>query len=215
MNAGIDHDEVVLLPRSERIRASAILERAFAQDAMWMALLPDAEARERALPVMWKAVVAYCQTYGIVHTTAGREGVACWAAPGREQTTVWRTLRAGGLFIRFAMSLPAGSRRRLLDALAWMDACHRQAMPEPHGYLWALGVDPAYQGRGIGSRLLVPGLELADRASVPCYLETQTESNVAFYRRRGFTVLSEDDVPGFGVHLWMMRRDSREPVGTA
>jgi len=42
---------------------------------------------------------------------------------------------------------------------------------------------------------------------LPCYLETETERNVAFYAKLGFEVLNRLDFPGTPVHLWTMRRD--------
>ena len=64
----------------------------------------------------------------------------------------------------------------------------RRHPPQPYWYLENVGVEPALQGRGIGTRLLAPVLALADAAGQPCYLETQTERNVAWYRALGFEV---------------------------
>jgi GNAT superfamily N-acetyltransferase len=63
-----------------------------------------------------------------------------------------------------------------------------------------LGVGPEWQGQGVGSQLLQSVLARADADGVPCYLETGTEPNLRFYRRHGFEVAIEDDVPG-GIHF--------------
>ena len=57
---------------------------------------------------------------------------------------------------------------------------------EPHWYLSLLVVDPDWQRRGFGSRLIRPGLAAADEEGLPCYLETQKEANLAWYARFGF-----------------------------
>jgi ribosomal protein S18 acetylase RimI-like enzyme len=80
-------------------------------------------------------------------------------------------------------------------------------MSRPHWYLMALGVDPPYQGQGIGGRLLQPALVRADEERIPCYLETQTERNVGFYQQRGFNVVSEGEVPGYSLRIWVMVRE--------
>ena len=83
------------------------------------------------------------------------------------------------------------------------------ALPEqPYWYLGLLAVEPAAQGRGVGSALVRTGLERADRDGVPTFLETGTQPNVAFYERLGFGVTDEILLPGGPTH-WGMTR----PVG--
>jgi GNAT superfamily N-acetyltransferase len=79
-------------------------------------------------------------------------------------------------------------------------------MPEPHDYLFILGVEPEQHGRGLGGALLTA--LLADRTpGLPCYLETFNPLNVPFYERRGFRVAGEGVVPGTAIRLWGMRHD--------
>ena len=88
----------------------------------------------------------------------------------------------------------------------FVDNLHRRLVPYPHWYLQIIGVDPAYQGQGFSSRLLRPVLERIDRERMPCFLETNTEKNVAIYRRFGFEVVSEDKLPGTEVTSFAMLR---------
>jgi hypothetical protein len=53
--------------------------------------------------------------------------------------------------------------------------------------------------------LLELGTSQADAAGIPCYLETGTESNVAYYSKRGFEVTGQADVLGFTLY-GMLRR---------
>ena len=78
---------------------------------------------------------------------------------------------------------------------------------EPHAYLAALGVSPAFSGQGVGSALVQAGTVRADAAQQLCYLETFSEQNVRFYERHGFEVTSSGDVliPG-GPPFWFMKR---------
>jgi len=72
-----------------------------------------------------------------------------------------------------------------------------KAVKGPHWYLMAVGTSPSRQGTGLGSSLLQLGTSKADAAGIPCYLETATESNVAFYSKRGFEVTGEANLFGF------------------
>ena len=86
-------------------------------------------------------------------------------------------------------------------------------MPGPHWYLWGLGVEPSEQGKGIGGALMLPILARAEAEGVPCYLETQNEANVPFYRKHGFEVVSDGEVPKRGLRVWAMVRAPR-PAAT-
>jgi hypothetical protein len=50
----------------------------------------------------------------------------------------------------------------------------------------------------------------ADRVGLPVYLETMTERNLGFYRRQGFEVVIETDLPD-GPRCWLMRRPPGRP----
>ena len=83
--------------------------------------------------------------------------------------------------------------RRLLAYDAVTQRLHHQHAPMPHWYLAAIGVEPAYQGRGLGSALMRPILNRADGQHVACYLETHREDNVRLYERHGLLTPSRSD----------------------
>ena len=83
-----------------------------------------------------------------------------------------------------------------------------------HAYLWFLGVATAAQGHGVGSRLLKTGTDRCDAQGLPAYLETQTERNVALYRRHGFEVLSEHRCRPDAPMMWSMWREPKAPEAT-
>ncbi len=202
-----DTRDPIPLTASQKGRAGRMLARAFMEDPAYTLILPDPAERERALQRLFGAVVGYCLVYGLVHTTPAVEGAACWLPPGNTEVTVWRMLRTGLGLQRAVARFPAQARSGFLATLAYMDDIHKREVPGPHWYLWALGVEPAQHGKGIGGRLLVPALAQADREGVPCYLETETEGNVAFYQKRGFHVVSDGLVPGQSLRIWTMLRE--------
>lgn len=87
-----------------------------------------------------------------------------------------------------------------------------------HSYLFVLGVEPAWQGRGIGAALLERFCERVDRAGAPGYLETDKASSVRLYERHGFGVEHEIEIAGLGgLRAWTMLRpphSSPAPSGT-
>jgi ribosomal protein S18 acetylase RimI-like enzyme len=96
---------------------------------------------------------------------------------------------------------------RLMALRADIDKHH--PMERPHIYLWFLGVTREAQGHGVGSRLLAHGTHRLDAAGQCAYLETQTERNIALYRRHGFEVISEHKARADAPPMWSMWREPR------
>jgi len=60
---------------------------------------------------------------------------------------------------------------------------------EPHWYLPVVGVDPMFQARGFGSRLMMHALERSDREKKLAYLESSNPRNLSLYIRCGFELM--------------------------
>lgn len=187
--------------------ASIVLARAFQNDPMMQYLIPDCKKRVRTLPGFLGGVVRYCSAYGEVHATPNRDGVACWLPPGNTVTPFHRMVKSGMVLAPVQLGLAGFGRLAALTS--YMDNLHERVVPQPHWYLWLLGVEPARRGGGIGGVLLEPTLAQADAEGLPCYLETHNDANVPFYERRGFKVVDAGDVPGRGLRVWTMLRPPR------
>lgn len=199
-------DKLIRLTRSQTAQAGGVLARAFMVDPVYAAVLPDEIEREQALQRLFSAVAGYSVVYGVVYTTPAVEGAACWLSPGNTRVTLWRILRTGLGLQRAVARFNPTARQAFMATLAHLDGIHKHQGLGPHWYLWALGVEPGRQGKGIGSRLIQPALAQADASGVPCYLETQTVRNVAFYQKHGFEVITDDVVPDLGFRIWAMLR---------
>ena len=91
--------------------------------------------------------------------------------------------------------------RRWEAVFETLDAFHPV---EPHWYLGVLGVDRFAQNRGVGAALLSRWLAGVDRDGMPAYLETDSERNVRFYERAGFSLNGEISI--LDVRVWRMER---------
>ena len=80
---------------------------------------------------------------------------------------------------------------------------------EPHWYLAFVGVDPASQGRGLGSALIDHGLAQCDAQGVAAYLESSSPKNVPLYERHGFEVIGVIQPGDFPPLTPMLRRARR------
>jgi predicted N-acetyltransferase YhbS len=68
-------------------------------------------------------------------------------------------------------------------------------------------VTPERQGKGLGGTLLRPALESLDAEGTPAYLESSSPRSRALYRRNGFEVTAELELPAGGPPLWLMWRE--------
>jgi GNAT superfamily N-acetyltransferase len=93
---------------------------------------------------------------------------------------------------------------RLFRQLSLAESKHPH---EPHYYLPFAGVEPGWQGRGIGAALLRPVLERCDRDGMPAYLEATAPRNRALYERNGFETTDVIELPKKGPPMWLMWRE--------
>jgi ribosomal protein S18 acetylase RimI-like enzyme len=200
--------EIVRMHRAQFAATREALTRAFLEYPLMIYANARLERRRRGVATLYGAILRDTLRHGEVHVSAGLEGACCWLPPGVGLPTFAREARAGML------GLPLGfgwaGFQRLVDFDHVQRRLHEQYAAGPHWFLATIGVDPAHQGRGIGSALMAPVLARADEQRAPCYLETHTTDNVRLYERHGFHVMQHVENPT-SVSLWAMLRS---PVGT-
>lgn len=189
--------------------AAAVYTRAFMDDPISAWIAPDLAQRERGLPLYFRMAMQYALRFGgQVHCSDDApRAVATWLEPGRSPPSTLGMLRTG--LLRLLWSGGLSDARRLLTLGDTFDRLHEQDMTQPHWYLWLLAVDPPFQGKGLGGELLRPALDAADRARLPCYLETARERNVSFYLRFGFRMLRDERMGRDGPRFWTLLRAPR------
>ncbi len=202
-----DIAQSVRLTQAQLKPAIAVMGKAFFTDPFLRYLAPNDTQRARLTAEFVGIVVKYCFFYGQVYTFPSVEGVACWLMPGKTSPSFGGMLRIGML----TMPLKFGwaGFQRFNRVVSYTEILHQQFAPASHWYLWGLGVDPALQGKGRGGSLLQPVLSQADGANQPCYLETHNESNLPFYHKHGFEVVSSGVVPKSDLPVWAMVRQPK------
>jgi GNAT superfamily N-acetyltransferase len=145
-----------------------VLSRAFYDDPPFIWMLPDEQSRERRARGLFKTILrSHALKYGGVDVAADGTAIvggAIWLPPAHWLPTSREQVR----------SLPGFTR-----AL-------KHHPREQHWYLYAIGVDPVHQGKGVASVLLRSRLARSDEAGLPAYLESSKPENVPLYEHFGF-----------------------------
>ena len=175
---------------------SETLALAFYDDPVVTWIFDDGPRRQQLLPGFFGAIaesyLAHDETYSV------DEGVsaAVWAPPGAEDDEELPAV-LGAAVEEYA--------EPLFEVLGLLEENHPV---EPHHYLFLLGTRPDWQGRGLGSSLMAPVLQICDRDRVPAYLEATSEQNMQLYIRHGFEVTGEILLSG-GPTMWAMWRSPK------
>jgi GNAT superfamily N-acetyltransferase len=182
---------------------TTVLTKAFLDDPLYAYIMPDARKRTAQLAWWMNCLTRYGCWYGKVYTTPRPiKGAAIWLPPDTPMPTAIRMIIRTTLILA-PLRLGFESFFRMLQVTNEWAELHEQE-PARHWYLMVVGVDPENQSQGIGSSLLQPVPEKADREELTCYLETTTMRSVEFYERHKFEILGENKN---GKYLyWTMRR---------
>lgn len=197
---------VIHLDQARFIKASETLANAFFTDPIQVRLFKDEEQRAAFLPKMFNAMLKTATaSQGHLTTTEDFGAVAYWAPPGTD-IKLSAMFRTGFAMPRVLIHMPLRAIITMLRVFNTLPKRRKANMPEHHWYLVVLGTDTSRQGEGLGSALLREGLDRADREGKQAYLETETEENVRFYEKFGFTVIEELPVERLGFPMWLMGR---------
>jgi ribosomal protein S18 acetylase RimI-like enzyme len=187
-----------------------VLAKAFYDDPPFRWILPDDKTRLRRNRRLFTTVLSVeAMRHGAVDAAADGEsgrilGAAIWFPPGTWPSNL-PTLQA----IRALQGYARALGRRLSPAGELMRPLARVHPKTPHWYLFAIGVDPAYQGKGVGGALLRSRLERVDRAAAAAYLESSKPENIPLYEHFGFETGAVPPLPEGAPVVTPMARPAR------
>jgi GNAT superfamily N-acetyltransferase len=195
--------------RADRPAVVGALTRAFYEDPLLGFFLPNLVQQTKGTLAFMKSGVEDAEPFGEIWVAKDGEHIAAaavWLPPEGYPRGVRRdtrtTVRITPAFSRAGWRLFLGLR-----FLSEVDKAHHE-IETPHMYLAILGSEPLYRGAGAGSAVLQPVLDRCDEQGMPAYLETQKESNLAYYARHAFDVVQKLEVRGVPP-IWTLLRKPR------
>jgi len=192
-------EPVRVLEEAELERTLALECLAFATDPIMRWVFPDPAAYLEAFPRLARAMAGPAFAHGSAYVEAEFRGASLWLPEGVHSDS--DAMKEAVL----AFMEPS----RLEAAAPFFEQMAAHHPEEPHWYLPMIGVDPAHQGKGVGSALLARALHDVDATGLPAYLESSNPANVPLYQRFGFEVVGEIRAAGSPAMFPMSRAAAR------
>ena len=186
--------------------AGKVLVRAFYDYPTFNHLFLDEDEKSKKLPEIYEFFVRYGIMYGEVYSfSPNLEAVAVWLPFWEAEMIREKRNKCGGR--ELGLSLGKEYSKRYEPIFKCEESCHRKYANFVHWYLYPIGVDPVYQGKGHAGLLLRAKFGEIDEQNVPCYLETNKEINVSLYQHFGFEIVEEGIIPETNIPYWAMLRN--------
>jgi hypothetical protein len=138
-----------------------------------------------------------CSAFGEVWLTEDKKGCALILFPQNKRTTV----RA--IWLNIKLIIQAIGISGIGKTLRREAQIHKIQPNEEMAYLWFIGVDPASQHKGIGSKLLMQIISRFSERNLPLFLETSTQKNIPWYQSFGFSIYNQITL---GYSLFFLKR---------
>jgi GNAT superfamily N-acetyltransferase len=203
----MEHASLRRLEDTDASAASAVLTRAFHDNALFCTVMPDPEERTRMTHAIFTASLRHACRYGEAWAYAAGDaiqGVAYWVIRPEPQLSDLESAELG-------FSDVAARWGRALEVLGAMERDANAPfadLPTPWRYLAAVGVDPAYQGHGVGTVLVAKVIADARAAGQQCGVVTDGARNVPLYQRCGFALIRDALGSDGTTRLWTLLTDS-------
>ena len=194
-------NNLIRLTEEQAKTAGKMLARAFYDYPPIDHIFPNIDERTIKLPDIFEFMVRFGIRYGEVYSISKNfEAVAVWLPYWEAEMTSERCL-----ILNFP-DLGIEYDKRHEPIAKCEQRCHEQHANFFHWYLYPIGVDPIYQGKGHASMLLRAKFSEVDKLNVPCYLETSAKKNVEIYQHFGFKIVEEGIIPETKIPYWAMLR---------
>jgi len=183
--------------RSDKQRVVELLCLSFADNLSVDFMVGSGSGRDVKIRRLMEYAFEVCYRSGEILVTEDNSACALLLYPQLKRFSI------SSLWLDIKLVFGVIGFSRLLKVLRREKMINMQHPHQPFCYLWFIGVDPALQGKGMGSGLLAALLAKMDAQDLPVYLETSAGRNISFYQKFGFQVFHQIDL---GYSLFFLKR---------
>jgi hypothetical protein len=175
-----------------------VLSSSFEDNQSVNFIVSQDEKRARRIQALMDYSYEICSLFGEVWLSDDKNACVLILYPHQKRTTlklIWLDIR----LIVQAVGLKGINRALKREAKI------KNVQPkEEMTYLWFIGVDPEFQHRDIGNKLLKEIITHSNQKKLPVYLETSTLRNIPWYESHGFHTYKQLEL---GYTLFFLKRE--------
>ena len=202
----INGNELLQLTDLHITKASTVFAEAFEEYPLFKYLIKDPTARPRIYSHIFQLMVKHTIKNGEAYTTSeNMEGIVLWLPSEKSDISLWSNLTNGGISILLYAGFGVTYRSMVFTDFA--NKLHYDSIDKPHIYLFQIGVQKKYRGKGFSGKLMKPMMAIADSKGQQIYLETHDELNIPIYKHYQFEIVRHEKIPGSNLNHWAMIRD--------
>ena len=173
---------IINAQRKDKEVAVEILCNSFKSDPHINWLVGEGKGKPKRMKRLMSYAFEHSLVNGSVQLTEDRKAVAIWKNHQSRKTSLRLLLEN----IRFLLDF--GFKQIARISQMEKEVGKRYPTASFYNYLWLIGTQPSEQGKGYGSALLRAELKKAVEERRAVYLETTTETNLSYYREKGFVL---------------------------
>ncbi len=186
-------------------KASTTLGEAFNSYPIFEYIIPDPTYRKKHLKYLCDFLLRLGISKGeVIAPSDTIEGVSIWLPSTGTKSSNIDAIRAGLFNLFFQINLKTFSRFMKIGSIKGTK--RTTVIKGPYYLCDMIGVNPIFQRRGFGRKMLKTKLLDCDKFKMPCYLETSKFSNISYYEKFGFTLFYEYKIQDISVYCLL-----REP----
>ena len=181
----------ILMEENELQQGAELLQLSFKDDSQFQKLFTHEKNPDKMTQLFYFILKSGLKEGGIfIKDSPEMNGVAMLIPAGIPKKTF--AAFSFTAFARLLFTYKFKTIMRLMTLAKYMMKIHKRIIPRQHYYLSIIGVNPKYQGQGIGKKLLLSINNAMDQKQMPIYLETQNKKNVSIYNKYGFQVVHKE-----------------------
>jgi len=182
---------------ADKAVVTGILSRSFADNLSVQFMMGDGTAKNKKLQALMGYAFEVCTSFGEVLLSEDSRACALLLYPEKKK----RNLRS--LMLDLELVWNCVGLKNVFKVMKRESAVHALHEAGHKVYVWFIGVDPAFQHKGIGSKVLLEVIKDADLQGRDLILETSTLKNIPWYKSFGFQTYATLDL---GYKLFFMKR---------
>lgn len=193
-------------------KAAEVYAKAYSKITLYEKALEDVEDKSQILKYFFEIPIRFGIKYGFPHAPSEQlEGISIWIPYNKADMNMWRMIRSGGFENALKLAKHGNKFLASVKGLNQLDKDRHENMAgRQYLHLMSLAINPEFQRKGIGSKLLQAMFEKTDSCGYSTYVSADID-NVDFYKKLGFKIIKQINIKinNYDLTNWEMVRNPK------